>query len=35
MFFKMMNLQLKKEGIFSFYGDSAPIFRKICSRTDA
>lgn len=30
MFWKTMNLQLKKGSIFLLHGDSAPIFRKIC-----
>lgn len=34
MFWKMTNLQLKKGYTFSPYGDSAPIFRKICRGTD-
>lgn len=28
MTWKMRNIQLKKGAIFSFNGDSAPIFRK-------
>lgn len=32
MFWKMTNLQLKKGYIFLLYGDSAPIFEKICER---
>ncbi len=34
MFWKMMNLQLKKGYTFPLYGDSAPIFRKICRGAD-
>ena len=34
MFWKMTNLQLKKGYTFPIYGDSAPIFRKICRGTD-
>ncbi len=30
MFWKMTNLQLKKGYTDFLYGDSAPIFRKIC-----
>lgn len=29
MFWKMINVQLKKGYIFSPYGDSAPFFKKI------
>lgn len=32
MFWKMTNLQLKKGYIFLLYGDSVPIFGKICER---
>jgi hypothetical protein len=32
MFWKMTNLQLKKGYIFPISGDSAPFFRRICSR---
>lgn len=34
MFWKMKNLQLKKGYTYLLYGDSAPIFRKICRETD-
>lgn len=30
MLWKSANLQLQKGNILHFYGDSAPIFRKIC-----
>lgn len=34
MFWKMTNLQLKKGYTYLLYGDSVPIFRKICRETD-
>ena len=32
MFWKMINLQLKKGFIFPSYGDSAPFLRVICHK---
>ncbi len=34
MIWKGTNIQLQKGSIFPLYGDSAPIFRKICAKTD-
>lgn len=34
MIWKGTNIQLQKGSIFPLYGDSVPIFRKICAETD-
>lgn len=34
MIWKNVNLQLQKGSIFLLYGDSAPIFEKVCRKTD-